>query len=188
MDGVEPAIVFRLLQREAGDGFPTRTDGDVITLCIHDPGSLRVEFYRVAIVVFALAQSFFLLFHRRDIGDGNANSQNFASLIAHRLVGHHQGLRRFTNLRRRYLHLNARERLSAQRALEVWLELFIDSWRNYIGNFTPQVSLHTLSIHLRELLIQIYIVKIAVDEGEANGSAIVDGAQLRKPCGGMCVE
>src|ERR1700681_4105881 len=125
MDGVEPAIVFRLLQREAGDGFPTRTDGDVITLCIHDPGSLWVEFYRVAIMVFALAQSFFLLFHRGDIGNGNANSQNFASLIAHWLVGHHQGLRRFSNRRRSCLYLNARECLPAQRAHEVWLELFI---------------------------------------------------------------
>ena len=113
MDGVEPAIAFRLLHREPGDRFPARTDGDVITLRIHDPGSLRIEFYRVAIVVFALAQSFFLLFHRGDIGDGNANSQNFVSLIAHWLVGHHQGLRRFSDRCRNCLHLNARERLSA---------------------------------------------------------------------------
>ena len=70
MDGADPTCTKRLLHSEAGESPPALAGVEDGAIGFGGPGNLGVEFDCVAIMVFALAQSFFLLFDRGDIGDG----------------------------------------------------------------------------------------------------------------------
>src|SRR5438105_3248968 len=125
---------------QSASALPARADADWTAIRVHHPWNLRIEFYSVAIMVFALAQGFFVLLDRRDVGDGNGNPENFAGFVAHRLIRHHPGRSWRSRLCWRSSDLNARKSLAAQCSLEVWLYLCIERGGHNLRDLAPQNS------------------------------------------------
>lgn len=94
MQSVQPTEVPGLLGGNAGDRCPAGADQDVVALGIHEPRDLRVQFHRVTVVVFALAQGHLLLLEEGDISDGSADAEDLSGLVAHGLIGSDENFRR----------------------------------------------------------------------------------------------
>ena len=118
----------------------------------------------VAVMVFTLSQSLFLLLQGGDISDGNADSKDF-SRLPDWLIGQHQSGRGL--IRGGFSHLDTWKGLAAEGASEIWLELCEEFRRNHLRDLAAQMIVDAFPVHLRKSLVQIDVTQTRIDEGEA---------------------